>query len=137
VLEEVDGIFASEIDHRGTATSRLRSLIATQVRLCLDEPDLARFVYEVFSYPGVLPIECDYQTLGDRVMSRVEALIREGQRGGEFRRVDPTCAVMMLHGAVHFYVAAHLGGVPPALTPRTATSLAAILLGGLATEKAR
>ena len=136
VLEETDKVFAAEAARRGTAANRIRGLIATHVRLCREEPELARFVYQVFSYPGALPLGFDYQSLGHRILGRMEDLIREGQRRGEFRRVDPSCAVMMMHGAVLFYVAAHLCGVPPALNQRTAASLASILLEGLAAENA-
>ncbi len=137
VLEETDQLFATEVARRGRAKSRLRALIATHVRICREEPDLARFVYEVFSYPGSLPLGFDYQALGHRILGRVEDLIREGQRSGEFRRVDPTCAVLMLHGAVHFYVAAHLSGVPPELNERTASCLSSILLRGVVAEGCR
>jgi AcrR family transcriptional regulator len=137
VLEATDKVFAAEAARRGPAAARLRSLVATLVRLCREEPELARFVYQVFSYPSALPLGFDYQSLGHRISGRLEDLIRDGQRRGELRRVDPSCAVMMLHGAVHFYVAAHLSGVQPALNQRTAASLVSILVRGLAAENAR
>ncbi len=137
VLEETEAVFAAEVERAGSAAARLRALIKAHVRICREEPDLTRFVYDVFSSPGALPLGFDYYAAGHRIMARIENLIRDGQRRGEFRRVDPACAVMMLTGAINLYVAAHLNHNPPALTPRTADNLTAILLRGLSAEKRR
>ncbi len=137
VLEEIEAAFEAELARPASTVRRLKAVIDAHVRCCLEDPDLARFAYEVFSFPGVLPLGFDYHALGHRIFGRIEGLIREGQRQGEFRRADAVCAVMMLTGALNLYVAAHLNQVEPELTPRTASSLSDLLLRGLTIGRAR
>jgi AcrR family transcriptional regulator len=83
-------------NHRGGATSTLRTALKSLADRALRHPDVVRMLArEVLSRPNILLREHQEQT--ENLVSLIGAVIARGQAAGEFRRrIDPALAAVAL-----------------------------------------
>jgi len=93
-----------------TAREKLRALLGWHFRRAREVPEIVGFAHAIKNLPDALPIDFDYRSACDEFHAMLVGLIREGQRNGEFRAVDPNAVVMMAGATVQAYVNAIFAG---------------------------
>jgi outer membrane protein TolC len=92
------------------AARRLHDVLRAQFQQAREAPEVVAFAHEVMTMPGLLPVGFDYKSEGREFFEMYVRLIEEGQRSGEFRRVDPRAVVVLAVATVAMYAAAVLAG---------------------------
>jgi len=100
-FDRVKAAVAPALQAEGSATERLRALVASVSRVMQEHPSHPRIILREFAGGG--------RTLPDSVLHRmlslvamVRALLLEGQAGGELRETDPVLTHLMVIGSVLF-----------------------------------
>jgi len=93
-----------------SAREKLRALLGWHFARAREVPEIVGFAHAIKNLPDALPIDFDYRSACDQFHAMLVELIREGQRNGEFRAVDPNAVVMMAGATVQAYVNAIFAG---------------------------
>jgi len=119
-----------------TASEHLRAVLQAQFARAREAPEVVAFAHEVMTMPGMLPLGFDYKKEGQALFDLYVQLIENGQRSGEFRRVDPRAVVVMAMATVGMYVAAVLAGDMAEVPPGVEATVYDLMVHGIATPAA-
>jgi AcrR family transcriptional regulator len=116
-----------------TAGERLRAVLHAQFERAREAPEVVAFAHQIMSMPGMLPLGFDYKREGRALCDLYVKLIEDGQRSGEFRRVDPEAVVTIACATVGMYVSAVLAGELSTIPPGVESTVYDLLVHGIAT----
>ncbi len=116
-----------------TVSERLRAVLQAQFERAREAPEVVGFAHEVMSMPGMLPLGFDYKKEGQALFDLYVQLIEDGQRSGEFRRVEPRAVVVIAMATVGMYVAAVLAGDMAEVPPGVEATVYDLMVHGIAT----
>jgi AcrR family transcriptional regulator len=94
-MRELLRVTRAAVTAGGTPLARIRGILAAHARLCLDQPHTLAVLFGQIRHVSpprrrrVLAVEREYLDL-------VRGVIRDGQRRGVFRRLDPSVAAFSL-----------------------------------------
>ncbi|MFZ6003234.1 MAG: TetR/AcrR family transcriptional regulator [Actinomycetota bacterium] len=130
-LVAVADAVAIAVDAAGAARDRLLGVIAAQLQVMADQPDVCRALISDLGRAGRIPDVAVAITEG--FYAPLEQLLREGEADGSLRRLtDPTATAVAIFGAVTVSGLSHLvvggGGVS---VSDVVARLEALLLEGL------
>jgi len=119
------------LEQDAPAKEKLRGLLRGHVARAREQPEIFAFAYEVLTMPGLLPLGFDYKTEGQQLFRDLARLIEEGQRRGEFRKIDPILVAVVPLSALGMFVSAVLAGDLDKIPEGLEETLLDLILHGL------
>jgi TetR/AcrR family transcriptional regulator len=135
-IQKLDAALEKSLRQAGTAATRIRGYCRAAAKVRREHADLARIVEAILSGPPEAGPPFDLQALVASRVRRVEGLVREGIRNGEFRKCDPLHAALALVGAVEIAARPHMFESETSVADDRLEGMVSVILGGLAAPRA-
>ena len=106
---KADGLLASALEERGTATSKLMRFFDQAFSLFLESVQGVRIMYAIYYGPHQGAPFFDFESYHFRIQQTIRRLVEEGIRQKEFRRGNVEDMTWAILGALNVAIEVHLG----------------------------
>lgn len=106
---KADGLLASALEERGTATAKLMRFFDQAFSLFLESVQGVRMMYAIYYGPHQGAPFFDFESYHRRIQQTIRRLVEEGIRQGEFRRGNVEDMTWAILGALNVAIEVHLG----------------------------
>ncbi len=128
---KADGLLASALEERGTASEKLLRFFDQAFSLFLENVQAVRVMYAIYYGPHQGAPFFDFESYHLRIRQTIHRLVEEGIRQGEFRRgkvEDMTWAIL---GALNVAIEVHLGHPEVSLGCQDLARVLKVILQGI------
>jgi TetR/AcrR family transcriptional regulator len=106
---KADGLLASTLEERGTATQKLTRFFDQAFSIFLENVQGVRVMYAMYYGPHQGAPLFDFDAFHFRIQQTIRRLVEEGIRKGEFRRGNAEEMTWAILGALNVAIEVHLG----------------------------
>ncbi len=135
-VEQLQAAVEETLRRGGSAADRIRRYCRAVAAVRRKHADTAWIVAGILAGPGEAAPRFDFRGLIRTLVRRLEGLVREGVRSGEFRKCEPLHATLALLGAVEIATRPRMFAAVFAVDPEQLDGILSVILEGLASPPA-
>ena len=133
---KADGLLASALEERGTASTKLMRFFDRTFALFLESVQGVRMMYAIYYGPHQGAPFFDFESYHFRIQQTIRRLVEEGIRRGEFRSGNVEDMTWAILGALNVAIEVHLGHPEVSLGRKGLARTLRVILQGICTGKA-